>query len=274
MMKILNFNLDFLNQLGRKALVICLFFSFINLSSAKEAPFQAGEKTVYKVFYNWNFVWLSAGEVHFEVKDEGDVYHIEVTGTTYSSYEWFYKVRDKFHTYLDKKSLKPRLYIRDIQEGSYFHYEKIVFDYSSGKIHSYVGPSIGKTSLKVLPMQENVYDLISTMYYLRCADRNSLVAKNKIPFKMILDNEIYNLNIENKRESKIKVKESGHYNVLQCIADVVTGNVFKNKTSLSVNVGNDDNLVPVLIESPLRVGSVKAILKEYKNLKHPFFSKL
>lgn len=255
-------------------LLIGLIFIYTGLLNAKEAPFRAGEKTVYKIFYNWNFVWLSAGEVHFEVKDEGDVYHIEVTGTTYSSYEWFYKVRDKFHTYLDKKTLKPKLYIRDIQEGSYYHYEKIVFDYSSGKIHSHVGPSIGNTTLKVLPMEDNVYDLISTMYYLRSADRSSLIAQNKVPFKMILDNEIYNLNIVSKNESKMKVKESGHYNVLQCVADVVTGNVFRKKTSLSVNVGNDDNLIPVLIESPLRVGSVKAILKEYKNLKYPFHSKL
>ena len=63
-----------------------------------QTNFQAGEKIVYKLFYNWNFVWLSAGEVTFEVKDEGEEYHIEVTGVTYSSYEWFYRVRDKYHS--------------------------------------------------------------------------------------------------------------------------------------------------------------------------------
>jgi len=47
------------------------------------------------LYYNWNFVWLSAGEVIFEIKDEGDYYHIDVTGRTYASYEWFCKVRDK-----------------------------------------------------------------------------------------------------------------------------------------------------------------------------------
>ena len=49
-----------------------------------QTNFQAGEKIVYKLFYNWNFVWLSAGEVTFEVKDEGEEYHIEVTGVTSS----------------------------------------------------------------------------------------------------------------------------------------------------------------------------------------------
>ena len=57
-------------------------------------PFQAKEKLIYKIYYNLNFVWIPAGEVVFEVKDEGDLYHLEVTGRTYPSYEWFYKVRD------------------------------------------------------------------------------------------------------------------------------------------------------------------------------------
>ncbi|NOT37086.1 MAG: DUF3108 domain-containing protein [Saprospiraceae bacterium] len=258
----------------QRRLIILLLIVTCQSLIAKDPPFISGEKTVYKIFYNWNFVWLSAGEVVFDIKDEGDFYHIEVTGRTYSSYEWFYKVRDKFHTYLDKKTLKPKLYIRDIQEGSYYHYEKIVFDYKSNVINSYVGKSIGDTKLTVLPMQENVYDLISTMYFLRSVNRNELIAKQNIPFKMILDNEIYNLNIKCHRQSKINVKESGTYNVLNCITDVVTGNVFRKNTSLQVNVGNDDNLIPVLIESPLSVGSVKAILKSHQNLKHPFFSKL
>jgi len=40
--------------------------------------FQDGEKIVYKLFYNWNFVWLSAGEVAFTVHDTGNEYHVAV----------------------------------------------------------------------------------------------------------------------------------------------------------------------------------------------------
>ena len=111
-----------------KTILLIIFQLFIIHESinAKEAPFNIGEKIVYKLYYNWNFVWLSAGEVEFEVKDEGDVYHIEVTGKTYSSYEWFYKVRDKYHSYIDKKTLLPKLFIRDIHQGSYIHYEKVI----------------------------------------------------------------------------------------------------------------------------------------------------
>ena len=38
--------------------------------------FQNGEKLTYKIFYNWNFVWLAAGEVTFKVFDEGAQYQL------------------------------------------------------------------------------------------------------------------------------------------------------------------------------------------------------
>ena len=56
-------------------------------SDASEAPFQAGEELVYKIYYNLNFVWISAGEVTFKVEDEGNRYHFSATGVTYDSYE-------------------------------------------------------------------------------------------------------------------------------------------------------------------------------------------
>ena len=52
--------------------------------------FQHGERITYKIYYNWNFVWLAAGEVTFKVFDEGKQYHFHAAGETYDSYEWFY----------------------------------------------------------------------------------------------------------------------------------------------------------------------------------------
>jgi len=90
--------------------------------------FQAGEKIVYELYYNWNFVWLSAGEVTFQVNDLKDQYHIMIRGKTYPSYEWFYKVDDKYESYLDKETLLPEIHIKDVQEGGYTRFDRTVFD--------------------------------------------------------------------------------------------------------------------------------------------------
>ncbi|MBK7230996.1 MAG: DUF3108 domain-containing protein [Saprospiraceae bacterium] len=241
----------------------------------REPVFVSGEKITYKLYYNWNFVWLSAGEVIFEVKDEGDLYHVEVTGRTYASYEWFYKVRDKYHSYIDKKTLLPKLYIRDIQQGNYIHYEKVEYDHVRKKMISYTGKTMKDAKPVEIPMQGECYDLVSTLYHLRNHHLGEFKKSKRIDFNLILDNRIYNLGIKLEKErSKFHIKEKGNFKVLECKGSVVEGQVFNENTELKVYVGDDENKLPLMIESPLSVGSVKAVLISEKNLKHPLFCKL
>lgn len=240
-----------------------------------ELVYNGGEKLVYKVYYNWNFVWLPAGEVAFEVKEEPDSYHIEVTGNTYASYEWFYKVRDKYHSYIDKKSGLPKLYIRDIQQGSYRRYEKIVFDYNSGKAHSYTGRSMVELSQKEIPLDRPYYDMVSCMYFLRNQRLNQTTKHFRTSFHLLLDDEIYQLAVTRSDFHKaLKIKDTGTFRAISAEADVIAGHVFDEDAKLKFYVGDDLNCIPVLIESPLVVGSVKAVLMECRNLKYPFESKL
>jgi hypothetical protein len=54
---------------------------------------------------------------------------------------------------------------------------------------------------------------------------------------------------------------------------VIAGNVFKDDAKMTVWVSDDQNRIPVLIESPVSVGSVKMVLKEYWGLKYDFKAK-
>ena len=63
------------------------------------------EVLTYKIYYNWNFVWLSAGEVTFKIKDEGKQYHFSASGDTYDSYQWFFEVHDRYDAWVDKKHI-------------------------------------------------------------------------------------------------------------------------------------------------------------------------
>lgn len=239
------------------------------------STFQGGERLTYRVYYNWNFVWLTAGEVQFEIKDEGDVYHLDVTGKTYSSYEWFYKVRDKYHSYIDKKSGLPKLYIRDIHQGNYRHYEKIVFDYANRKAYSYAGKDMNNLTMSEMDLDKDYFDLISCMYFLRNTDMEQFRQTGRTSFNLILDNEKYELSVKLKDKLKnIDIKDDGNFKTMHAIADVVSGKVFSDEARLHIWIGEDQNRIPVMIESPLIVGSVKAVLAGYSNLKFPLESKV
>ena len=52
--------------------------------------------------------------------------------------------------------------------------------------------------------------------------------------------------------------------------EVVSGHFFEEDTRMDIYISADANKIPLMIESPVSVGRVRAVLKEYKGLKHPF----
>lgn len=236
--------------------------------------FEQGERVVYKVYYNWNFVWLSAGEVTFEVSETDNEYRISAIGRTYPSYEWFFKVRDYYYTYIDKETFLPHTFIRDVEEGSYTLYDKIQFDQVSQTGTSFRGKNKDEAKLQDFQFDDCMHDMLSIVYKMRNMDFNKMPEGSKIPVTIFLDMEEYPLDIKyDGRVKDKKVRGLGTYNAIQITPEVIAGNVFNEDAEMKIWVSDDKNRVPLIIESPVSVGSVKVVLKEYENLKHPLSSK-
>ncbi len=69
------------------------------------------------------------------------------------------------------------------------------------------------------------------------------------------------------KEAK-KIKGLGSFDVLNISPDLIEGHVFEDGDKMNIWVSNDSNRIPLLIESPLAVGSVKAVLKSHQGLKY------
>ncbi len=237
--------------------------------------FQRGEKVVYKVFYNWNFVWLAAGEVTFEVSESENEYRISAIGKTYSSYEWFFKVRDYYFTYLDKETLLPHTFIRDVTEGGYTLYDKIEFDQENLKGTSFRGKTKEESKLHEFEVDQCMHDMLSIVYKMRNIDYSQMDEHSSIPVKIFLDMETYPLEIKTEGKEKKKwVKGQGHFNTIKISPELIAGNVFDEGQRMNIWISDDGNKIPLIIESPVSVGSLKVVLKEYEGLKHPLSSKI
>ena len=79
--------------------------------------FKENERVLYHVYYNVSFIWVHAGEVTFSTTIENynnkDIFHIIGDGKTYPSYDWIFKVRDRYETYVDTSHLQPIKFIRN-----------------------------------------------------------------------------------------------------------------------------------------------------------------
>ncbi len=234
--------------------------------------FGPGEVITYKAYYNWGFIWLHAGEVEFNVtskKYEGrDVYHLYAYGTTYKSYDWIFKLREKYQAYIDPETQMPLWYERDVQEGSYKAFEDYKFDYENHQIHTYVQKRDNPGVEGTLPLTPCLFDVMSAVYYFRSVDFNKYKVGDKIPIDMILDSQAYHLYIRYLGKEEIKTRDKVKYNCIKFAIQLVEGTIFKGDEDAIIWVTDDKNKIPVMVEAQILVGSVKAILSDTKGLKH------
>lgn len=245
-------------------------------SEVKESKhaFGAGEELTYKLYYNWGFVWLPAGEVKFRVNGHQSGWHFEADGYTYGSYEWFYKVRDRYESVVDSANFLPIWSVRDIEEGGYKLYDELNYDHAGGKVESLRGKTKSEAKKAEYSIEPCVQDILTVMYKMRNIEVSGMSYGEELPVDFFLDKNTYSVNMRYKSdENRLKVKGLGRFDAYVFSPELIGGDVFQEGTEMDIYVSKDKNKIPLLVESPLKVGSVKAVLKSYSNLKHELNAK-
>jgi hypothetical protein len=228
--------------------------------------FRVDEEISFTVYYAVAGIYVNAGNAVFTSKLETigsrPVFHITGDGKTNSSYDWIYKVRDKYETFIDTATMQPLKFIRNVNEGGYKKYQNITFNKTANTAIATDGV------FKVPPC---VQDVVSSMYYARNVDFSKLQPEDKIPFSLFLDNEVDNMYIRFVGREDIKTKY-GKFHALKIKPLLLKGQIFDGGENMTVWVTDDMNHIPVRIESPLVVGKVKIDMMSYANLRYPLTS--
>ncbi|MBN2347424.1 MAG: DUF3108 domain-containing protein [Bacteroidales bacterium] len=240
--------------------------------------FQPGEQITYVVSYNWFILWTEVGEVHFEVKNKEllgkPVYHITGYGATYKSWDWFYKVRDKYESFVDPVTLQPYIFDRDIQEGNYSFRLHYIFNHKDTTVYSTYVRNDKKIEYDTIKSEPSAFDVLTTLYYARNINFSKFKINDTIPVTVFLDREVYHLYFRYLGTEQIKLKRHEVYNCIKFSVLLVEGTLFKGGEDMMVWVTNDKNRIPVYLESPILVGSVQVRLKSYSGLKFPLTAKV
>jgi hypothetical protein len=120
-------------------------------------------------------------------------------------------------------------------------------------------------------MPDCIQDVISAVYSARNINFDNYKKDDKIPFKMFLDNEIYDMYIRYLGKEDVKTK-FGKFKAHKFRPLLVKGNIFEGGEKMTVWVSDDPNHIPLRVESPIIVGSVKMDMMGYGGLKHPLSS--
>ncbi|MBS1632887.1 MAG: DUF3108 domain-containing protein [Bacteroidetes bacterium] len=232
----------------------------------RNTAFNSDEAVLFSVYYAVAGIYVNAGTATFEITLENmnnrPVYHIVGVGRTNSSYDWIYKVRDRYETYVDTETLQPLKFIRNVNEGGYKIYQNVTFNKTAHTAVSGEG---------VFKVPECVQDVVSSMFYARNIDFSKYKPDDRIPFSMFLDNEVYNMYIRYMGKETIKTRY-GRFKAIKVKPLLVKGTIFEGGEKMTVWISDDENHIPLRIESPLVVGSVKIDMMDYDNLRHPLTS--
>lgn len=245
-------------------ITICLS---INLySQEKTKVFKKGEWLRFKMSYSG---FLKAGNATLTVNEDTingkEVFHVVGKGWTTGIIRWFFKVDDTYESYFDKKTIKPYLFKRNINEGGYKINREIKFDYNTNTatVKDFKLNKTDKVSIG------NIQDMMSSFYYLRNQDISQLKSGDEISLDMFLDSQIYPFRLRLLGRETLKTR-FGKIKALRFRPMVQAGRVFKQNESVTIWITDDENKIPIKLKAKLAVGSLRAELDAYKGLANSF----
>jgi hypothetical protein len=229
------------------------------LPSNPNKAFKAGEVLTYRMHYGM----MNAGVAVLEVKPDiievsgRKVYHIVGSGYTIGSTDWFFKVRDRYETYLDKDAMLPWLFVRRVDEGGYKFSQDYAFNHYTKKV------DIGNNEKFDVPV--GVQDMVSAFYAARNLDLSNAKPGDLFSITCFVDKEIWPLKIKFIGKETIDT-DLGKYRCLKFRPIVQKGRVFKKEEDLNVWISDDDNHLPLRVKADVLIGSIKMDITGAKNL--------
>ncbi len=239
--------------------------STVRFRKVNNTAFQPGEVLKFRLHYGF----INAGIGELRIKEgtvrmaNKDCWHIVATGRSINSFDWFYKVRDTYESYIDKEAIMPWAFARDVYEGGYVFKDFYQFDHYQKKVTT-------KGVEHKVPL--GVQDIVSSFYYARTIDFTNAQKGDIFEVPMFLD-ELHNFKFKFLGRFTLKT-ETGTYKVMKFMPVVMKGRVFKSDEDLIVYVSDDANKIPLEIKANILVGAVRMSLTGYEGLRNPMTSKI
>jgi hypothetical protein len=231
----------------------------LGLRSQSNKAFKPGEKLVYRLHYGIIDAAIATISVDPQVTKVGnrEVYHVIGEGKTVSTFDYFFKVRDKYESYIDKQGMFPHKFVRNVNEGGYKIQQEYTFypskrAYKNQKGEGYLTP-------------EYVQDMISAFYFARNMDFSKAKKGDIFKITCVVDDEIFPLKIKYIGKDKVST-DAGTFNALKFAPVIQKGRIFKKEEDLSVWISDDANKIPLMAAAKIMVGSVKMELQSYSGL--------
>ena len=244
-----------------KQFLFLLFFGISNLVfSQTNLPYKVGEYASYNI----SFGAINVGTADLEITEivqlnNRSAFHIVGKGRSATFFDWFFKVRDVYETFIDIKTLLPLVFKRDVNEGGHLINQKYQFNHTDSRV-------ITQDSSFFIPI--NTQDMLSAFFLARTFKKKSIIDGKSFYIPLFMDDENYNLEIKYLANEIIDTK----WGKIDCMIfqpKMQEGRVFEDGEKMKIWITDDANHLLVRVETEIWAGTIKAVLDDYKKLKQP-----
>lgn len=235
------------------------------LYSQKLGNINSEESLTYRIHYGF----LTAGSATLSTAEK--VFHnephlyVKGVGRSSGAVRAFFKVDDVYESYINLKTGLPSYYVRNVSEGSYTQHLHAAFNHANQTL-VLTDKKNKNNPPKTIKTVAGLQDMLSAFYHLRSF--NQLKTGDILNLNVWIDDEMFPFRLRVAGTEDIKTK-FGTIHCLKIIPSVMSGRVFKDKEGVTLWVTNDTNHIPIAIKAELAVGSLRADLSHYKNVKYP-----
>ena len=241
----------------------------IKAAQLRRLPNQAfalGERLVFDV----NYGYVTAGEAVLSIPAHDSVsgrqcYRVEVAINSSTSFSVFYRVEDRYLTFIDVETLAPWQFEQHIREGGYRRDFVANFDQRRGIATTTDGGTY--------ETPRYVHDIMSAFYYVRSLDLSTMQKGDELELKNFYKDKTHDLVVRVLGREELEV-EAGTFRTIVVEPLVREGGLFKSEGRIVVWLTDDERKVPVRVNTKVVIGSIDTELREYSGLRGPINARI
>lgn len=235
------------------------------LRKVPNVAFAGGEFLRFDV----HFGFVTAGEATMRVSDTihqsgRAVYRVDFTLESKPFFDFFFTVRDRYMTMIDREGLFPWRFEQHIREGSFARDFTAEFDQLQ---------HIAITSTGRYPIPPYVQDMMSAFYYSRTIDFTSFRPGQRVHLQNFYKDSTYNLDVKFKGRQVIET-DAGKFRCIIIEPLALEGGLFKSEGRILIWMTDDERRIPVKVSTEIAIGSVDSELAEYRGINGPIPAKI
>ena len=236
--------------------------------------FQAGEKLTYDLYYKYGIINMKGGNATLNTEsttyNSTDAYKLTLHASTSGLIGSIYSIEDTLISYMDK-NLVPLLFVKGADEMKDYRRERQIYKYQNGK--TFIRTIRHRNG--ELSFDENIitdrctYDMMSILAFARTLNYSNMQRGDNTQVQFITGKRLVNMYIRYLGKSSMKVNNGNTYNAIELSLMILDKAFVDQEEAMRVWITDDENKLPLQINSKLKIGEMRVVLKDISGNKHP-----